>query len=156
MQVFTTLDPAALPRPVFGAGYRHAMAPASLGIRGEKDAAGFTTHLGSLRGVLRTFPVYPKESWPNPALRQVVIWAESRPEFHAHVRDSDGDEWTSFRGEYMFVLTMDAAGQHVERVVEFLDSKATGQLMGLIARALKRKEEVEGVRPDDILGARGD
>lgn len=169
-QIFTSLDPAAA-LAITSENYSHTMAPASLGITNtdtnEKenkppmDQAHFASHLAGLRGVLQSFPVIARETWPNPTLRQVVVWADARPEWHAHVKDGsggdgNGKEWEEFRGEYIFVLFMDETGEKVQRCVEFLDSRATGTLMGLMRRALRRKAEVEGERPGDgVLGLAG-
>lgn len=158
IQIFTTLDPADL-LAIAAENYSHTMAPASLGFSkdGPMDRAHFAAHLGGLRGLLRSFPVRAKETWPNPSLRQVVVWADSRTEFHEHVKDvqqqngKGEDEW-DFRGEYVFVLFMDQSGRQVERVVEFLDSKASEDIKGLISRALRRKGEVKRKRPGDVLG----
>lgn len=156
LEIFVSLDPAAV-LAITTPDYAHKMAPASTGLTkdGPMDQAHFADHLGGLRGLLRSFPVIAREIWPNPTLRQVVIWADSRTEWHEHVKDGAGDEGESewaFRGEYLFTLFMDPSGARVERVVEFLDSKATETLVGLFGRALKRKAEVEGKRPDGVLG----
>ncbi|KAK7756484.1 hypothetical protein SLS62_001318 [Diatrype stigma] len=144
--IFTSLDPAAA-LAIMSEQYTHTMAPDSVGLAGPAapmDRARFAAHLGGLRGVLRSFPVTAREAWPNPSLRQVVVWADSRTEWHEHIVAGEGKEEWEFRGEYIFALFMDETGEKVERAVEFLDSKATGALMGLFERAAKRKAELEG------------
>jgi hypothetical protein len=73
-------------------------------------------------------------------LKQVVIWADSETEFHPHVRDNDDEDEWKYRGEYVFILTMDQSGEKIEHVLEFVDSKGTERLRGLMARAWKKEE----------------
>lgn len=155
LQIFATLDAAAV-LAITTENYGHTMTPASMGIskNGPMSRTYFAEYMDGMRGLLRGFPVRAKEIWPNPALRQVVVWADSKTEFHEHVkdvRDGNEDEW-DFRGEYIFVLFMDHSGEKVERVIEFLDSKVSEDFKGLMARALKKKAEVEGGKSGDGLG----
>ncbi|KAJ7366999.1 hypothetical protein DFH08DRAFT_1004829 [Mycena albidolilacea] len=100
----------------------------------------FAAHIRHLGGILRSFPVRAKQTWPNPVLKQVVIWADSETEFHPHVRDNDDEDEGKYRGEYVFILTMDQSGEKIEHVLEFVDSKGTERLRGLMARAWKKEE----------------
>ncbi|EXL95986.1 hypothetical protein NOF04DRAFT_9881 [Fusarium oxysporum II5] len=51
----------------------------------------------SHREVMSSFTVTIKQTWPNPSLRQVLVWADSETNFHRHLRDSDDDEeWTKW------------------------------------------------------------
>jgi len=79
----------------------------------------------------------------------VVVWATSETKFFDAVKDSglSDEEWI-YRGEYMFILSMDESQEKIKRVVEFLDSKATERLRGLIKRAKDNKQKVDGVRID--------
>ncbi|RYP78336.1 hypothetical protein DL769_003214 [Monosporascus sp. CRB-8-3] len=155
LQVFATLDPNSISHVISEKKYKHTFAPASVTLPGPFDWAGFAAHLAHLRGLLRGFPVRAKQTWPNSLLNQVVVWGDSRAEFHEEVKDYDGegkegeDEW-DYRGEYMWVLTMDARGEKVERVLEFVDSKATDRMSALLARASRRKEEVEGKKVEGV------
>jgi hypothetical protein len=60
------------------------------------------------------------------------------------------EEWL-YVGEYVFFFSMDESGEKIERIVEFLDSKAAVQGRALVARArenLEKKEERDlNVRP---------
>jgi uncharacterized radical SAM superfamily Fe-S cluster-containing enzyme len=48
-----------------------------------------------------------------------------------------------YKGEYMFMLWMDESGEKVVRVVEFLDSKGTADvLMPLMRRARENRAEM--------------
>ncbi|KPM42170.1 hypothetical protein AK830_g4376 [Neonectria ditissima] len=152
MQVFTTLDPSVFPS-ILSDDYKHEFAPASLNPPQPFDREGFTAHVKRLQGVLRSFPVRMKETWPNPSLNQVVIWADSETNFHDHVEDSDDAEEWKLHGEYMWVLTMDESGEKITHVLEFLDSKVTEKIRGLMARAFKKKQELEGSRTEKVEGA---
>ncbi|RYP89774.1 hypothetical protein DL770_004116 [Monosporascus sp. CRB-9-2] len=156
LRIFATLNPDSISHVIDEKKYKHVFAPASLNLPGPFDWATFVAHLAHMRELLRGFPVRPKQTWPNPLLNQVVVWADSQAEFHEEVKDGDGngeegeDIW-EFRGEYIWVLTMDANGEKVEQVLEFLDSKATDRMRELLARASKRKEEVEGKKVKGVI-----
>ncbi|KAF7346471.1 hypothetical protein MSAN_01875100 [Mycena sanguinolenta] len=138
LQVFSTLDPDVI-APIQSESYYHEFAPASANLPPPRNREEFAEHIRHLKGVLRSFPVHAKQMWPNPALKQVLIWADAETEFHPHVRDNeDAEEWR-YRGEYMFLLTMDQSGEKIERVLEFLDSKGTDRARGLFGRAWKMK-----------------
>ncbi|KAF4472031.1 hypothetical protein FALBO_1045 [Fusarium albosuccineum] len=141
MQVFTTLDPETISE-ILSQDYKHDLAPSSTNFPAPFDREGFMAHIKNLSTLLRSFPVRSKQTWPNPSLRQVLIWADSETIFHDHLRDSDGEEWTS-RGEYMWLLTMDKTGHKVEQVLEFLDSKSVDEIRGPMTRALARKKSLD-------------
>ncbi|KAJ7259564.1 hypothetical protein B0H12DRAFT_419121 [Mycena haematopus] len=137
LQVFSTLDPDVI-APIQSESYYHEFAPASANPPPPRSREEFAEHIRHLTGILHSFPVRAKQTWPNTALKQVVIWADSETVFHPHVQDNgDADEW-KYRGEYMFVLTMDRSGEKIERVLEFIDSKGTDRLRGLMERAWKK------------------
>jgi hypothetical protein len=126
---------------------RHVFAPASLPPPAPLDNAGFAAHQTGLRTILEAFPVRAKEIIEDQEKNQVVIWATSETKFFDAVKDSglSDDEWI-YRGEYMFILTMDESQEKIERVIEFLDSKATERLRVLIRRAKDNKQKIDGVR----------
>lgn len=68
---------------------------------------------------------------------RVIIWALGEAHFKEEVRDNGltDEEWL-YKGEYMFIFTMDKSGEKIERVVEFLDSKAAENGRSLIRRAM--------------------
>ncbi|CAH0050744.1 unnamed protein product [Clonostachys solani] len=144
-QVFTTMDPDVISH-IQSDDYTHEFAPASLNMSGTRTKETFASHLKHLAGVLESFPVSIKQTWVNPSLNQVTVWAVSETKFHEHVKDNDDEEEWKFHGEYIFILDMDETGQKVKHVFEFLDSKATENLRLLAARAFKKKEEVESKR----------
>ncbi|CAL5866704.1 uncharacterized protein PFLUO_LOCUS914 [Penicillium psychrofluorescens] len=138
---FRTLSPEAF-LSILSPSAKHKFAPASLKLPESMDAAAFADHLGSLREVIASFPVYPKEIWENEALGQVTIWATSETIFHEKAKgdNASADDW-KFQGEYIFILTMDESQEKVEEIVEFLDSKATERLRELMAQARKNLSE---------------
>ena len=149
MKVFTTLDQNTI-SAIQSENYKHEFAPACLNPPPAFNRETFASHLAQISGILRSFPVRFKQTWPNPSLHQVIIWSDSETHFHDHVKDSDDEQEWAYRGEYIWVLTMDQSGEKVEKVLEFLDSKSTEKLMGLMARAFKKKEEVEGVKNEGV------
>lgn len=144
-QTFKALDLGSIPL-ILSDNYKHECAPASLNPPAPFTRDTFTAHLKRLKGALRGFPVHPKQTWPNPSLRQVVIWADSLTEFHQDITNSDNKEDWSFRGEYIFVLTMDEGGERVEHVLEFLDSQKTQEIRALLRKAFKKREELDGTK----------
>lgn len=140
LQVFSTLDPDVIAPIQSKTTYRHEFAPASANPPAPRSREEFAAHIRHLGGILRSFPVRAKQTWPNPVLKQVVIWADSETEFHPHVRDNDDEDEWKYRGEYVFILTMDQSGEKIEHVLEFVDSKGTERLRGLMARAWKKEE----------------
>ncbi|KAF8846984.1 hypothetical protein BDZ45DRAFT_682168 [Acephala macrosclerotiorum] len=100
------------------------------------DDSGFAAHLSKLKAVIERFPVWPKEVMEDEKQNRVIIWAMGEAHFRDEVRD-DGlteEEWL-YRGEYMFIFSMDKSGEKIERVVEFLDSKAAEKGRSLVRRA---------------------
>lgn len=127
----------------------HIFAPTSLPPPAPLDNAGFAAHLKGLRTILEAFPVHAKEIVEDQEKNQVVIWATSETKFFDAVKDSglSDEEWI-YRGEYIFILTMDKSQEKIERVIEFLDSKATERLRELMRRAKDNKQKIDGVRVD--------
>ncbi|KAL8943095.1 MAG: hypothetical protein Q9216_001295 [Gyalolechia sp. 2 TL-2023] len=121
----------------------HVFAPASLNPPSPKDNATFAAHLAGLQEVMAGFPVTPKEIIDSANENTVTVWATSEAKFHEELKDDglSADEW-GYRGEYIFVLTMDASGQRVQRIVEFLDSKGTERMWGLVARAKGNRQRL--------------
>ncbi|EXJ81917.1 hypothetical protein A1O1_07984 [Capronia coronata CBS 617.96] len=118
-------------------------APSSLNPPAPKDNATFASHLAGLRDVMSGFPVTAKEMIDSEFQNAVTIWATSEAQFHDKLKDDglSADEW-NYRGEYVFMLTMDETGRRITRIVEFLDSKATERLRGLMARARDNLEKL--------------
>ncbi|KAF8158957.1 hypothetical protein K438DRAFT_1860675 [Mycena galopus ATCC 62051] len=137
LQVFSSLDPDVI-APIQSETYLQEWAPASVNPPRPRNHEEFAAHLRHLGGILSSFPVQAKQTWPNPALRQVLVWADSETVFHPHVKDNEDEEEWKYKGEYMFVLTMDQSGEKIEHVLEFVDSKGTETLRGLMARAWKK------------------
>ncbi|KAF7365071.1 hypothetical protein MVEN_00378300 [Mycena venus] len=130
------LDPDII-TPSLSENYRHEFAPASLDppLARIDGPEAFAARIKFIGAVMSSFPIRAKQTWPNPSLKQVVIWAESESMFHPHVRDNDDEEEWKYKGEYIYVITMDQNCEKIEHVLEFVDSKATQKLLGLVARA---------------------
>ena len=119
----------------------HIFAPASLSIP-PKSNNEFSTHLtNNLVPLLARFPVTPKEIHAHTTISggQVTLWATGTPEFKKEVMDGEREGW-EYTGEYIFILDVDEEGKIV-RVVEFLDSKGTERLRGLVERARRNMGE---------------
>ena len=52
------------------------------------------------------------------------------------------EEW-AYRGEYIFILTMDDTGWKADRVINFVNSKGTKWLRGLMMRVSANKVQRE-------------
>ncbi|OCL04240.1 hypothetical protein AOQ84DRAFT_442220 [Glonium stellatum] len=119
---------------------RHIFTPASISPPPPLDNAQFAAHISRLKEIIASFPVTTKEISEDQEKNQVIIWATAQAEFHTELKDAGiSDEEWAYKGEYVFILTMDETGQKIDRVVEFLDSKATERLRELMARARANK-----------------
>lgn len=74
------------------------------------------------------------------------MWATSVANFRDEVKD-DGisDEEWGYRGEYIFVLSLDESRERVQDVLEFVDSLGTERLRGLMRRARGNLERIKKV-----------
>ncbi len=121
----------------------HTFLPSSIAPP-PKDNTAFGEHIRRLREVMPKFPVTAKEVMEDEEKNVAIIHATSQAHFHDSVKD-DGilpDDW-KYQGEYIFMLTMTEAGDKVKKVVEFLDSKGTERLLGLVKRARANKEKAD-------------
>ncbi|OCK86844.1 uncharacterized protein K441DRAFT_671785 [Cenococcum geophilum 1.58] len=108
------------------------------------DNPAFATHISHLQELMTSFPVKAKEVSEDQEQNQVIIWATSKAEFHKDLKDARiaNEEW-AYGGEYIFILAMDETGQKVGRVIEFVYSKGTERLRGLMMRARANKAQRE-------------
>ena len=139
---FGTLDVQAL-ESILADNYYHEFAPASINPPGPFDRPGFLNHHGTIRDIMIGFPVAAKEYIVSEASRQVTVWATAETVFRDEAKDGEvsEEEWR-FKGEYVFMFTMDESGEKITRTIEFLDSKATAdKLMGLMKRARENKQK---------------
>ena len=121
---------------------KQVFAPLSLGV--VQDNETFASHIQHLQEVIETFPVTAKEVVEDEKENKVVIWASSTANFYESVKDAGlaADEWT-YHGEYVFMLSMTADGEQIERIVEFVDTSGTKRLQGLIKRARENIEKAK-------------
>lgn len=75
-------------------------------------------------------------------LNRIVVWATSEAKFREEVMDGNDEEDWVYKGEYVFIFSMDESGK-IERVVEFLDSKVAEKVMRLTGRAKENLERRE-------------
>ncbi|KAI1011875.1 hypothetical protein LB503_004518 [Fusarium chuoi] len=137
IDVFRTLDTEALSR-ILSDEYSHRFAPASANLPGSMDCYGLIARLNQVGEVMPSFTVTIRQMWPNPSLRQVLVGADSETNFHRQLRDSDDDEEWTKRGEYMFLMAMNESGEKIADVLEFVDSRATEEIVDMVGRALKK------------------
>ncbi|KAF2100234.1 hypothetical protein NA57DRAFT_73844 [Rhizodiscina lignyota] len=118
-------------------------APSSCNPPQPRDNAQFAAHVAGLKSVMKGFPVHAKEVFESEKEKRVVVWATSQAMFHDELKDSSftEEEW-DYRGEYIFMFHMDASGEKIEKVFEFLDSKGTERLRKLIARARENRAKL--------------
>ncbi|KAI1054699.1 hypothetical protein LB505_014391 [Fusarium chuoi] len=131
IDVFRTLDTEALSR-ILSDKYSPRFAPASANLPESMHRHGLIARLNRVGEVMSSFTVTIKQMWPNPSLRQVLVWADSETNFHRQLRDSDDDEEWTKRGEYMFLMTMNESGEKIADVLEFVDSKATEEIVNMV------------------------
>ena len=112
-----------------------------------KDNVAFGEHISRLRDVMQKFPVTAKEVMEDEAKNMVIVHATSQAHFHEEFKDDEisSEEWM-YRGEYIFMLTMNESGDKVRKVVEFLDSKGTERLFGLVKRARSNMQNARAER----------
>lgn len=111
-----------------------------------KDNAAFEAHISRLHDIIKSFPVTAKEIMEDGDQNKVVVWATSQAQFYDEVKDRGlSDEEWAYKGTYIFILTMNESGDKIQKVVEFVDSKGTERLMGLMTRARANKEKREEI-----------
>lgn len=133
---FETLDNELL-RTILAEDYFHQFAPAPMDPPGPFNKEGFLRHHDHLLDVMTGFPVTGKEYIESDIGNQVIVWATSEAFFRDDVKDEElsAADW-AYKGEYIFILSMNPTGEKITRTIEFLDSKATvNNLMVLMTRA---------------------
>ncbi|KIN06916.1 hypothetical protein OIDMADRAFT_15958 [Oidiodendron maius Zn] len=119
----------------------HLFAPDSLGARPPLDNTAYTAQLSGFSSAVKEMPVTIKEIMEDEKQNRVIVWSTGLLRFQDIAKDEGlSDEQWEHRGEYIFILSMDESGEKIERVVEFVDSKAAENLRTLVARAKKNLE----------------
>jgi hypothetical protein len=106
----------------------HHIVPSSLGAP-KFDNVAYTAFLQHVVRVMKTCAFTVKEMMEDAGPKKVVVWCSSNVSFHR-------EEVGAYEGEYVFMLDFDGEDK-VVRVVEFVDSKASGVFMGQVAEATK-------------------
>ena len=114
---------------------RHTMAPASMGYKSDMTNDQWATHLDTIKPLLSAFPVTAKEVLTSEGSNIVSVWATSEAIFKDEVKESDASVGWRYEGEYLFVFTMNAKGDRIERILEFIDSKKVAEIQVLMAKA---------------------
>ena len=65
----------------------------------------------------------------------MTVWATSDATFREEAKDNDPEIDWSYRGEYFFILVLNQAGDRIQRIVEFVDSKKVAGFQALRERA---------------------
>jgi hypothetical protein len=114
----------------------HHFHPSSLGIRPPINNATYEVNLVRFKEIISGFPMTIKETLEDEKKNQIMIWAEGGQTWFPEAKDPglSDDEW-NFTREYIFILSLDESGEKIEKMVEFVDTKATEQLRLLLARA---------------------
>ncbi|EXJ64791.1 hypothetical protein A1O7_01129 [Cladophialophora yegresii CBS 114405] len=108
---------------------QHYFAPASLGIE-RKNNEQFRSHVKSLQNVIEGIHVTTKDIYEGN--HQITVWATGKTKFKETAKASDpGLDWT-YEGEYVFIFTFDRAGERIQQILEFLDSKKVEEVRRLI------------------------
>ena len=132
---FETLDLEAF-ASVRSPSCLQTLAPASISPSPPADNATFLANKAALKDIVTGFPVTPKEVMEDQQKNRVIVWASGRALWRDEVKD-DGiaeEEW-NWVGEYMLIFDMDENGEKIEHILEFVDSKETVKLPGLMRRA---------------------
>jgi hypothetical protein len=120
------------------------LAPASISPSPPADNATFLANKAALKEIVIGFPVTTKEVMENQQRNKVIVWATGRALWRDEVKD-DGiakEEW-EWVGEYMLNFDMDEIGEKIEHLLEFVDSKETVKLPGLMRRARANKAKLK-------------
>jgi hypothetical protein len=93
---------------------------------------------------MSSFPFTVKEIIDNPTANQVLVWTTASADWLPEIMRRDVEEDWKYTGEYMFLLSfeegesgVDGEGgvfKRIERIVEFVDSKGTARLEGLMKK----------------------
>ncbi|KAF2679955.1 hypothetical protein K458DRAFT_374466 [Lentithecium fluviatile CBS 122367] len=143
LSIFRTLDTHQL-SSLLSEKFTQTFAPSSISPPGPFDKPGFIAHLTSLTKVMTGFPITILDVIESENSNAVWAHCTAMPEWRVDAmgggEGEDGQEeealkkW-GFKGEYVFMMWMDASEEKVERCVEMLDSAATLRLMGLMGKA---------------------
>lgn len=128
--------------PLVAGDYSHTFAPAPLEQLMAKTISDIAAQITALRRILHGFHSHIRELIDSESYNQVVVWASSEAIFREEVKDTaDPEEDWEYKGEYMLLFTMDESGEHITKLVEFVDSKGAERMMGLVMRATKNIKE---------------
>lgn len=106
-----------------------------------RDNAAYAAGLAPFKTIILGFPVTIKQILEDEKQNSIMIWAEGATEWIPAVMDDEVEveEWRFVR-EFIFIMGMDESGEKIEKVVEFVDSKATERLRTLIVRAFENRK----------------
>jgi hypothetical protein len=122
----------------------HHFHPSSLGPRPPMDNTTFEASILRFKDIISGFPMTIKETLEDEKKNQIMVWAEGGQNWFPEAKDPglSEEEW-NFKREYIFILSMDESGEKIQKMVEFVDSKATEQLRVLGARAVENVKKAK-------------
>ncbi|KAE9366346.1 hypothetical protein N431DRAFT_351433 [Stipitochalara longipes BDJ] len=122
----------------------HHFHPSSLGTRPPIDNTTYEANLLRFKDIISSFPMVIKETLEDEKKNQIMIWAEGGQSWFPEAKDPglSEEEW-NFTREYIFIVSLDESGDKIEKMVEFLDTKATEQLRLLLARAMENVKKAK-------------
>jgi len=88
-----------------------------------------------------------KETLEDEKKNQIMVWAVGGQSWFPQAMDPglSEEEW-NFEREYIFILSLDESVENIERIVEFVDTKATEQLRMLTMRAIENVKKASLVK----------
>jgi hypothetical protein len=143
LKAFETLDLETF-ASVRSSSCLQTLAPASISPPPPVDNKTFLANKAALKDIVTGFPITPKEIMEDQQQNRVIVWATGRALWREGVKDNDltEKEW-EWTGEYMLVFHMDIAGEKIDHLLEFVDSKETVKLPSLMGRARANKAKLD-------------
>ncbi|KAF7542234.1 hypothetical protein G7Z17_g11757 [Cylindrodendrum hubeiense] len=136
LKAISTVDHEAL-AAIITESFNVTLAPESTGL-GTATRSDLIGRFKGLQGVVTAFGVNIKQTWPNEATNQVIVWTFGDATFKSHIiGDDDPEEWV-WKSENIFIFTMDSTGEKVEHLLEFCDSKGIEVMGKLFTKAFER------------------
>ncbi|RKK66510.1 hypothetical protein BFJ69_g15342 [Fusarium oxysporum] len=138
IDALASFDPARV-QAVLSENYEHTLAPTSMGVESPIRRDAFIPMLCNLKAVTSHYSLRIKKAWANEAAGQVAVWVGGEGDLHPHIKQNTSEDYV-FDREYIFILEMDSTGEKVQKAFEFVDTKATETMMGVLGKELQGSE----------------